>query len=95
MTVLYRAALDTRHFAFEAYGDTEEAARYALQKGLGAPLRPISRERSLAFAPITKRASKRERSNLAAPTATASSSPWKDARSPTKNCLIIPRNARP
>jgi hypothetical protein len=33
-TTVYRAALDTRNFEFEAYGETDEAARHALAEGL-------------------------------------------------------------
>lgn len=36
MFTIYRATLDTRHFAFEAFGMTEEAARAAMKETLGA-----------------------------------------------------------
>jgi hypothetical protein len=31
---IWRASLDTRHFEFEAFGDTEEGAICALQRGV-------------------------------------------------------------
>lgn len=36
MATIYRATLDTRHFAFEAYGATEDGARRAIDAALAA-----------------------------------------------------------
>ena len=39
---VWRAALDTRHFSFEAYGTTGQQARSALKRGLGVHAKALN-----------------------------------------------------